>query len=229
MVFWVFGYGSLVWNPGFGYDEKVIGFIKDYRRVFDLEAHLKNLQGLAPWSTLKEPFVGVPRIVFGAVLKRKERQWSTWSGENANKIKRPLWTFSRYKIEFSISLEADPLQPALTGVIAFTSTPDKVSNKYYLGPAPVEEMARQIATAVGPCGNNRDYLFLLEKAMFDIGHEDDKVIELANEVRRVLGTLGKGISKEKKLVASPLIQRKSHTHTPSFQLRLLPEAVAMDS
>ena len=28
---------------------------------------------------------------------------------------------------------------------------------------------RQIATAVGPCGNNRDYLFLLEKALFDIG------------------------------------------------------------
>lgn len=36
MVFWVFGYGSLVWNPGFDYDEKIIGFIKDYRRVFDL-------------------------------------------------------------------------------------------------------------------------------------------------------------------------------------------------
>lgn len=36
MVFWVFGYGSLVWNPGFDYDEKVIGFVKDYRRVFDL-------------------------------------------------------------------------------------------------------------------------------------------------------------------------------------------------
>lgn len=36
MVFWVFGYGSLVWNPGFKYDEKMIGYIKDYRRVFDL-------------------------------------------------------------------------------------------------------------------------------------------------------------------------------------------------
>lgn len=29
---------------------------------------------------------------------------------------------------------------------------------------------RQIATAHGPCGNNRDYIFLLEKAMFDIGN-----------------------------------------------------------
>ncbi|XP_043713445.1 gamma-glutamylcyclotransferase 2-1-like isoform X2 [Telopea speciosissima] len=36
MVLWVFGYGSLVWNPGFDFDERVIGFIKDHKRVFDL-------------------------------------------------------------------------------------------------------------------------------------------------------------------------------------------------
>lgn len=43
MVFWVFGYGSLVWNPGFEYDEKIIGFIKGYRRVFDLGKPLHNM------------------------------------------------------------------------------------------------------------------------------------------------------------------------------------------
>lgn len=42
MVFWVFGYGSLVWNPGFEYDEKVIGYIKNYKRVFDLGKCLCN-------------------------------------------------------------------------------------------------------------------------------------------------------------------------------------------
>ncbi|XP_052886855.1 gamma-glutamylcyclotransferase 2-2-like isoform X2 [Gossypium arboreum] len=128
--------------------------------------------------------------------------------------------------------EADPLQPFLTGVIVFTSTPDKVSNKYYLGPAPLEEMAMQIATAVGPCGNNRDYLFLLEKALFDIGHEEDMVIELANEVRKVLATLGNGVSKEKQLVGSPLkmpLKSQTQTYIPTSQLLLLPKAVAMDS
>lgn len=85
-------------------------------------------------------------------------------------------------------------------VYSFTSTPDKENNIYYLGPAPLEDMARyiillyttfppflcqnfgltmystycvysfrQIATANGPCGNNRDYLFLLEKAMHNLG------------------------------------------------------------
>ncbi|XP_057776655.1 gamma-glutamylcyclotransferase 2-2-like [Salvia miltiorrhiza] len=77
-------------------------------------------------------------------------------------------------------------------------------------------MDGQIATAFGPCGNNRDYLFLLEKAMFDIGHEDDYVIELANEVRKVLLNLS-GLLKENKLSSlSPLKMKAS------------PGAIAMD-
>jgi len=34
MVLWVFGYGSLLWKAGFDYDEKIIGYVKGYRRVF---------------------------------------------------------------------------------------------------------------------------------------------------------------------------------------------------
>ena len=36
----------------------------------------------------------------------------------------------------------------------------------------MEEMAMQMATASGPCGNNREYLFKLEKAMHDIGEKE---------------------------------------------------------
>ncbi|CAK7354356.1 unnamed protein product [Dovyalis caffra] len=223
MVFWVFGYGSLVWNPGFEYDEKVIGFIKDYRRVFDLACidhrgtpespartcTLENAEGDICWGAAYCVRGGPERERLAMeYLERRECEYD----------KKTIVDF--YK-------EGEPSQPALTGVIVFTSTPDKVSNKYYLGPAPLEEMARQIATAHGPCGNNRDYLFLLEKALCAIGHEEEMVIELATEVRKVLGITGNGIPMEKKITGSSPIALKSHM--PALHLRPLQEAVVMDS
>ncbi|XP_051151475.1 gamma-glutamylcyclotransferase 2-1-like [Andrographis paniculata] len=186
MVFWVFGYGSLVWNPGFEADEKVVGFIKDYRRVFDLACidhrgtpehpartcTLEKYEGAVCWGTAY-CVRGGPEKEKAAMeyLERRECEYD-----------------QKTVVEFF--KEGDSEQPFSTDMIVFTSTPDKISNKYYLGPAPWEDMARQIASAYGPCGNNRDYLFSMEKALFDLGHEDDYVIALANEVRKVLGMVG---------------------------------------
>ncbi|KAL8554710.1 hypothetical protein ACS0TY_002772 [Phlomoides rotata] len=64
MLFWVFGYGSLVWNRRFEVDERVIGFIKDYQRVFDLEAPQSTLLELAPWKKRKELIAGLLPIAF---------------------------------------------------------------------------------------------------------------------------------------------------------------------
>ncbi|PIN02595.1 putative cation transporter [Handroanthus impetiginosus] len=220
MVFWVFGYASLVWNPGFEVDEKVIGFIKDYRRVFDLACidHRGTPEHPARICTLEESkgavCWGAAYCVRGgpekeaAAMKYLERRECEYD-------KKTLVDFYR---------EGDSDQPFVTGVIVFTSTP-KISNKYYLGPARLEDMARQIATAFGPCGNNREYLFSLQKALVDIGHEDDNISELANEVRKVLVVVG-GVLKEKKLSPSHVPLKASLL---PLKLRPLTEAIAMDS
>ncbi|KAK9699637.1 hypothetical protein RND81_08G186300 [Saponaria officinalis] len=216
MVFWVFGYGSLVWNFGFEYDEKVIGYIKDYRRVFDLACidHRGTPEHPARTCTLEYSegsicwgaaycVKGGPEVEAAAMqyLERRECEYD-------------------HKITVDFYKEGEETEPLVTGVIVFMATPDIVSNKYYLGPAPMNEMAWQIATAFGPCGNNRDYIFSLEKAMREINHEDDYVVELANEVRKVLD-VAKGIAQENMLTVKDLI--------PSLQLRPRQEAVAMDS
>lgn len=240
MVFWVFGYGSLVWNPGFQFDERIIGYIKDYRRVFDLACidHRGTPEKPARTCTLEQKegalcwgaaycIRGGPEKEMLAMeyLERRECEYD-------------------HKTLVDFYAEGNASQPKITGMIVFTSTPNKETNKYYLGPAPLHEMARQIATAFGPCGNNRDYVFLLEKAMFDIGHEDDMVIELANEVRKVLGSpvdtaarvlkdklvspiAGIAKEKEKKMMAgSPSVQLKSNVST---LLLPLPKPIALDS
>ncbi|AQK94321.1 Gamma-glutamylcyclotransferase 2-2 [Zea mays] len=110
------------------------------------------------------------------------------------------------KISIDFYNEGDPLKPAMTGVLVFVSTPDPIGNKYYLGPAPLQDMARQIATANGPTGYNRDYLFSMEKALASISHEDDSIIELANEVRKVLNRT------KKTKITGANASLKSHAH-----------------
>ncbi|XP_020578007.1 gamma-glutamylcyclotransferase 2-1-like [Phalaenopsis equestris] len=218
MVLWVFGYGSLVWNPGFNFDDKVIGFIKDYRRVFDLACidHRGTPEHPARTCTLESKkgtiCWGVAYCVKGGIEKEREAMRYLERRE-CEYDKKALVDF--YK-------EGDDFQPAVTGVTLFISTPDKIVNRYYLGPASFEEMARTIATANGPCGNNREYLFSLEKAMLHIGHKDDYVIELANEVRRVLRGL-----KDKKAVGTLFAAIKSKL--PLIQVVPLHEAAIVDS
>ncbi|CAH9094916.1 unnamed protein product, partial [Cuscuta europaea] len=172
MGFWIFGYGSLVWNPGFEYDEKKIGYIRDYRRVFDLACidHRGTPQNPARTCTLEK---SEGAICWGAAYCVRG---------GAEKEKKAMEYLERRECEYDhkssmdFFTEQDPVYPAVTGVLVFMSTPDKVNNKYYLGPAPVEVMAKQIATAFGPCGNNREYIFKMEKALHDIGHEDKYIV-----------------------------------------------------
>ncbi|GAA0169954.1 hypothetical protein LIER_40854 [Lithospermum erythrorhizon] len=224
MVFWIFGYSSLIWNPGFDYDKKIIGYIKDYRRVFDLACidHRGTPEHPARTCTLEQDD---GTVCWGAAY---------FVRGGAEKEKAIMEYLERRECEYDKKMlvdffkEGDSIEPAITGVIVFTSTLDKVSNKYYLGPAPLEDMAKQIATANGPCGNNREYMFLLEKAMFDIGHEDDYVTEMATEVRKALRIIGVKTPKDRRLISPSPIPLKS-VHRSPRKVHLLMEAIATDS
>ena len=213
MVLWVFGYGSLIWNPGFDFDEKLIGYIKDYKRVFDLGCidHRGTPEHPARTCTLEQ---STGAICWGAA-------YCVRGGPEKEKLAmeylegRESEYDSKTVVEFYS--ETDTTKPILTGVIVFTSTPDKVLNKYYLGPAPLEEMAMQIATASGPCGNNREYLFKLEKAMHDIEHEDEYVIELANEVRKHLDLTKEVMALWNPVVSHVSIKPQSQAHVSTLQ------------
>nr|XP_010943112.1 gamma-glutamylcyclotransferase 2-3 isoform X6 [Elaeis guineensis] len=147
MVMWVFGYGSLIWKTGFHYDERVVGFIRGYRRVF--------YQGSTDHR-------GTPDFPGRTV------------------------TLQAFPGELCYLEDPDSMTPAINGVMVYMASPDTRTNKNYLGPAPLEEMAKQIIHAEGPSGPNRDYIFHLENALNQLGCDDLHVRDVANAVRKIL-------------------------------------------
>lgn len=63
------------------------------------------------------------------------------------------------------------------------------TNDWYLGPAPVEDIAKQIASAQGPSGTNAEYLFKLASAVRSIApsnYEDKQLYTIEHAVQQLL-------------------------------------------
>uniref|UniRef100_A0A5B7CCY6 glutathione-specific gamma-glutamylcyclotransferase n=1 Tax=Davidia involucrata TaxID=16924 RepID=A0A5B7CCY6_DAVIN len=181
MVMWVFGYGSLIWKAGFNYDDRLVGFIKGYRRVFYQGSTDHRGTPEYPGRTVTlEPAEG--EVCWGVAYKvsRKEDQQIAVT---YLEVREKQYDKKAYLDFFT---ESKASTPAISGVMVYIASPDRKFNTNYLGPASLEEIAKQIIQAEGPSGPNRDYLFQLEKALLQIGCEDKHVMDLGNEVRRVL-------------------------------------------
>ncbi|KAL3681268.1 hypothetical protein R1sor_024224 [Riccia sorocarpa] len=180
MVLWVFGYGSLIWRTGFEYDERVVGYIKNYKRAYTQGSidHRGTVEKPGRTVTLEyeEGAVtwGAAFRISGADEEKKTLQYLDQ--------RERLYDVKAYLDVYTID-SAD--KPAITGVLTYIAT-SSCNNLCYLGPAPLEDMARQIATAHGPSGPNTDYLFNLEKALLQIGVEclDEVTRKLSVEVRK---------------------------------------------
>jgi cation transport regulator ChaC len=181
MVMWVFGYGSLIWKAGFNFDERLVGFIKGYRRVFYQGStdHRGTLEYPGRTVTL-EPAEG--EVCWGVAYKVSEKEDQEVALTNLE-VREKQYDKKAYLDFFT---EPTATTPAVSGIMVYIASPDKKLNMNYLGPASLEDIAKQIIHAEGPSGPNRDYLFQLEKALLQIGSKDKHVIDLANEVRRIL-------------------------------------------
>ncbi|KAJ7562138.1 hypothetical protein O6H91_03G056000 [Diphasiastrum complanatum] len=181
MVLWIFGYGSLVWKAGFEYEEQIVGFIRDYRRVFyqGNTDHRGSPENPGRTVTL-QPQEGA--ICWG-VAYRVSGNDSEQLVLSYLEVREKEYDVRAYLDFFTVESSS---KPAISGVLVYIGSSNRSDNKFYLGPAPVEEIASQIARSVGPAGPNHEYLFKLEEALRKIGREDEGVIELADEVRKMM-------------------------------------------
>ncbi|KAI3802245.1 hypothetical protein L1987_30375 [Smallanthus sonchifolius] len=137
MVMWVFGYGSLIWKAGFHYGDRLVGFIKDYRRVFyqgstdhkgtpeypGRTVTLESAEGEVCWGVAYKVSRKEDQEVALTYLEVREKQYD-----------------KKVYVDFFTKEMAS--SPAVTGVMVYIASPDK-ANINYLGPASVEEIAKE--------------------------------------------------------------------------------------
>ncbi|KAH7076397.1 ChaC-like protein-domain-containing protein [Paraphoma chrysanthemicola] len=198
--FWLFGYGSLIWKPPPHYDQRVPGYIEGYVRRFwqasedhrgtpEAPGRVVTLIDKAHWDTLTDHHVSTERV-WGAAYHIPTQHVA----EVRNYL--DIREINGYSIQFT---PFHPAAPSTTSAIATESatavptsnskTPSSPSpsppsirclvyiglpsNPQFLGPQDPDALARKILESTGPSGENKEYLYNLEKALEGLSSESE--------------------------------------------------------
>ncbi|MGR3197486.1 MAG: gamma-glutamylcyclotransferase [Paracoccus sp. (in: a-proteobacteria)] len=177
---WVFGYGSLIWNPGFTPVETVAARLGGFARSFCLrsiqhrgtEALPGLVLGLDPQegATCRGLALRIAPEDHDAVLDELRR--------------RELVTDAYHEAILPLDLEDGRQVRALAYVM-------RRDHWQYAGDLPHDEQARIIAIAQGGRGPNSEYLFNTASHLASIGMADDHLEALSAKVRALQEGNGK--------------------------------------
>ena len=166
---WIFGYGSLLFRPGFPFEERRAARIQGFTRRLDQGSpdHRGTPERLGRVATLErapEAWVG------GAVYRVAPRDEEAVLAQLDH---REQGGYERLTID---ALPIDRGDASAITATTWIATPD---NPYHLGPAPLEIMVAQIRAAVGPSGPNVEYVLRLAEALRAMELADPHVDALA--------------------------------------------------
>lgn len=171
---WVFGYGSLMWNPGFKDDERVIARLDGYARTFCmLSVHYRGTDKDPGLVLALDETAGVSceglaiRVAAGA-----EAQTLEYLRE------RELISSAYQEFFLPLTLKDGRHVEAITYVV------DR-EHAQYCGDMALDKQAEIIARAVGGNGPNTDYLFNTARNLTDLGIHDPDMEWLSNRVRNI--------------------------------------------
>ena len=146
---WVFGYGSLVWKPGFQHGRILVGKVNGFARRFwqGNETHRGTPGRPGRVATLIEE-AGCD--TYGVAMEL--------TGEEAlDYLNNREMTLGGYIQKITLFHTADGKHPPFP-VLVFVATP---KSSYWLGPAQAEQIAEQVVTSSGPSGHNVEYVLKL--------------------------------------------------------------------
>ncbi len=170
---WVFAYGSLLWNPLFPFAEARPGMLRGLHRRFCLYSMASRGTPEAPGLVL-----GLDRG--GACTGVAYRLPAPVAIDELHLLWRREMVVGSYRPKWARVRSGDREIVAL----AFTVRHD---HPQYTGKMPLDEQARVIASATGAFGSTLDYLERTRVALVTHGIVDPYLEELAARVLRIRG------------------------------------------
>lgn len=176
MSFWVFGYGSLLWNPGFTPVRKVKARLRDYHRSFCmLSIHHRGSED-DPGLVLaldKAPGGQCTGVAF---------QVATAEADTVLTMLRERELISSAYYEDTVTLQTDDGE--MLEALAYIINPDHVQYCQF----DLEKQAHMIAHAIGGRGPNTEYLYNTADHLSQMNIRDDDMQWLVQRVRALTAT-----------------------------------------
>jgi len=164
---WVFGYGSLIYKVDFPVLERAVATVDGWTRRFWQGSHDHR-------GTPDSP----GRVVTLIPSPGERCRGVAWRVEHSvfeHLDHREKNGYERHRVILRLEGRDHPVEGMLY------VAPE--NNPAFLGPEPPEAMARHIAMARGPSGDNEEYLLRLAEALREIGAEDEHVFDLERRVK----------------------------------------------
>lgn len=169
---WVFGYGSLIWDPGFPVAEAHVARLPGWHRSFCMRSIHHRGTPQAPGLVLALDRAAGAHCDGLAFRVAPGAEDATLAALR----ERELISSAYLETRLTVDLHSGGRVEALAYVI----DPDHAQ---YCGGLPLEDQAAIIARATGGRGPNRDYLFATAAHLADLGIADADLEWLCQRVR----------------------------------------------
>ena len=195
---WIFGYGSLVWRPAFPHRARRHAWIEGFARRF--------WQGSTDHRGVPERPGRVVTLLPDAAMAGHEPDfapapcWGTAyevpvddpDGVLAGLDHRERGGYDRVELDVFLHEGGGRLSRRPVRGLVYIAHPE---NENYLGPAPLDAIAAQVAGAVGPSGENPEYVFELARSLRGMGADDAHVFALEAALAARLAERGRSGSR----------------------------------
>jgi cation transport protein ChaC len=171
--FWVFGYGSLMWRPGFPFVERRLARLSGFARAFCLWSIQYRGTPENPGLVLglkQDPDCDTRGVAFRVPAEAAD-------DARAYLVDREMMTASYQEAVVPLATEGGEIR-GIAYVVDQT-------HPQFAGNLTLEEQARVIASSVGPMGRNCAYLFNTLEHLRHVGVNDSDLSEMHQLQARV--------------------------------------------